>query len=292
LALVTALGATPVLTPEQAHAIADRPHLPMLGAFGDGPPLPPSTSVAPPMPPSLLGVPTTTTTVPAHLASDPFVQAFEPPHIVGRTFAFFVDDQECVWRIVVDTDTLNVERTAVGPYYRKRQPIPGGRAYVDDAGTSRTTDAVILSSLSSPTANRWLEQGLFEHASIASFARSVLELMAVGAPLDLLERSLQAALDEVRHTQQCFTLARRFGADVGEPGPLPALLPRPGSRADVGQWTRAEAAEPESDNAARASAEADVTVDDEVRAVLREQADDEARHAALAWDIVDWAGAQ
>jgi hypothetical protein len=66
-----------------------------------------------------------------------------------------------------------------------------------------------------------------EHASVAAFARATLELLAVGAPPELVFASQQASLDEIRHTRTCLTLAARYGAPQ-EPGPLPALAPRGG----------------------------------------------------------------
>ena len=50
-------------------------------------------------------------------------------------------------------------------------------------------------------ASHFLSVGLSEHASIASFSRVVLELMQFGAPAELLDRTLVAAQDEIRHAQ-------------------------------------------------------------------------------------------
>ena len=54
-------------------------------------------------------------------------------------------------------------------------------------------------------ASHFLSVGLSEHASIASFSRVVLELMQFGAPAELLDRTLVAAQDEIRHAQMAFT---------------------------------------------------------------------------------------
>jgi hypothetical protein len=59
-----------------------------------------------------------------------------------------------------------------------------------------------------------------EHASVAAFARFVLELLSAGAPLELVEGAGDAMRDELRHTQICFGLASAYaGAPIG-PGPL------------------------------------------------------------------------
>src|SRR5690606_37693683 len=74
----------------------------------------------------------------------------------------------------------------------------------------------------------WLADAQMEHASVAAFARAALELMAVGAPAELLAGCAEAGLDEVRHARLCFALAAAYGGVAYEPGPLPPLSPRGG----------------------------------------------------------------
>src|SRR5262245_889099 len=47
----------------------------------------------------------------------------------------------------------------------------------------------------------WLRDAQMEHASIASFARFTLELLAVGAPAELVADSQRASLDEIEHAR-------------------------------------------------------------------------------------------
>jgi hypothetical protein len=47
-------------------------------------------------------------------------------------------------------------------------------------------------------AAQWATDGAAEHASIASFARVTLQLMALGAPAGLLADTQRGAADEVR----------------------------------------------------------------------------------------------
>lgn len=61
----------------------------------------------------------------------------------------------------------------------------------------------------SALASRWLDSALLEHASIASFARFSLHLLAVGAPPELLERTQRAALDEIEHARLAFAIVAR-----------------------------------------------------------------------------------
>jgi hypothetical protein len=139
-------------------------------------------------------------------------------------------------------------------------------------------------------ADYWLEAARMEHASVASFARLTLELLAVGAPPELLAASTQAAQDEVRHAQTCFGLATLFGAPDLGPGPLvldtagrtPTLLAIAAAAAREGcVWETTAALE-----AHVAAAECRLPA---VQEALERIADDEASHADLAWQIVRWA---
>jgi hypothetical protein len=62
---------------------------------------------------------------------------------------------------------------------------------------------------------------LLEHASVASFARFSLQLMAAGAPASLVEAAHRAALDEIEHARLTFRLASRYEGRALGPGPLP-----------------------------------------------------------------------
>ena len=59
-----------------------------------------------------------------------------------------------------------------------------------------------------------------EHASIASFNRFSLQLLAVGAPPELVEASQRAALDEIEHARIAFALASKYGTTPVGPSSL------------------------------------------------------------------------
>jgi len=63
----------------------------------------------------------------------------------------------------------------------------------------------------------WTEDALVEHASVAAFARTTLELMALGAPAELLAGAQAAAADEVRHARLSFALASAYAGREVEP---------------------------------------------------------------------------
>ena len=136
----------------------------------------------------------------------------------------------------------------------------------------------------------WARDALYEHASVASFARVSLELMALGAPADLVHDSHVAALDEVQHAKMCFALASRFEGTAMGAGPLAAaadVRPRKGLVA-VAVATLVEGCIGETVAAAVAREQQLCASDDEVSEVLGQIAEDEANHAELAWRTVAW----
>lgn len=160
---------------------------------------------------------------------------------------------------------------------------------------ARTPRAPELAGLGDAARRRlgeaWAQDAAYEHASVASFAKLGLELMAFGAPAGLLRAVHEAAQSEVRHAELGFALASAYlGAPVG-PGPLA------GAAAFTGAQTLAELAAAavhegcvgETLAAAVASAQHAAASDPAVRAVLAEVAADEAGHAELAYRIVAWA---
>ncbi len=138
-------------------------------------------------------------------------------------------------------------------------------------------------------AAHWQEAALEEHASVASFARFALELISVGAPAELLADTAAAMRDEVRHAELALALAGRFGAQPLQPGPLDAGPARSTSLEDVVVATVHEGCVGETLAAAHAELAAHRASDPAVVSALREIAADEARHAALAWRVVQWA---
>jgi len=136
---------------------------------------------------------------------------------------------------------------------------------------------------------RWIRAGLMEHASVAAFARFSLQLTALGAPPELLAESAAAAADEVQHAKRCFAIASALGPPVG-PGPLPAqaLADLPVDPRTVLQTTFLEGCVGETVAAALARAGAESARDPQIARVLHGIAQDETRHAALAWRTVQW----
>jgi len=138
-------------------------------------------------------------------------------------------------------------------------------------------------------ADAWLRDARMEHASIASFARFTLELLAFGAPPELVADAQAAMGDEVEHARVCFGLAVRFGATPRGPGALSigAFSPRSLEEAAVAAFREGGVAETIAALSARRSLER--ASDPLVKSALARIADDEERHAALAFRFLAFA---
>lgn len=168
-------------------------------------------------------------------------------------------------------------------------------------------------------AEAWLRDARLEHASVASFAVFALDLLALGAPAELVARAHRAALDEIDHATRCFALASGYAGEPLGPGalltgvstPRPSLCPvdaaatrlraSPGEPGELRPRCRdarlAEAVDAairegcvaETRAALLAEAQQHASDDAASRAALAKIAIDEADHAALAFDFVAWA---
>jgi hypothetical protein len=138
-------------------------------------------------------------------------------------------------------------------------------------------------------ADYWLGIARMEHASVASFARFVHELLGFGAPPDLLTDALAAAADEVRHAEQTFAIASAYAAEPLGPGALRVDDLRPTRDPEL-FVTRliTEGCVGETLGVAEALALLEQELDPSLRPRLEQIAADETRHAALAWRTLRW----
>ncbi|CAN94136.1 hypothetical protein predicted by Glimmer/Critica [Sorangium cellulosum So ce56] len=142
-------------------------------------------------------------------------------------------------------------------------------------------------------AEAWLADARLEHASLASFARFTLDLLALGAPPALIDAAQRALSDELQHARACFTLASRYAGRPLGPGPM-AMDGALGAPTLAGAAASAvrEGCVGETLAALLASAQRDRARDPEARRGLDRIAADEAAHAELAWAFVRWAVAR
>ena len=137
---------------------------------------------------------------------------------------------------------------------------------------------------------QWTRIGLMEHASVAAFARFALQLLSMGAPPELVEQTNAAMSDETAHATMAFALASAYGGEPVGPGPLSidGSFDENGDRHVLATVLR-EGCVGETVAALEATEAAAHAVDPVVRAALEKIADDERRHAELAWRFVRWA---
>jgi hypothetical protein len=164
--------------------------------------------------------------------------------------------------------------------------VPGGWAAIK---------ALDLSSMDPALRRRvgelWARDALFEHASVASFSRFSLHLMAVAAPPDLLSDAHRAALDEVKHARLCFALASAYAGEPLGPGPLPldGDILGPLDLPTVTAATVREGCVGETLASLEAATAFEAATVEAVKEALAAITEDEARHAELAWRFVRWA---
>lgn len=139
-------------------------------------------------------------------------------------------------------------------------------------------------------AAHWTKMGQLEHASIAAFARFSMQLLALGAPPDLVEDCTRALGDETRHARLCFQLASAYAGRAIGPGPLDiehSLVAA--SLLAIVELVIAEGCVGETAAALEAMEAAEAAADPMIRAAYAQIARDEQRHAELAFRFVRWA---
>lgn len=137
----------------------------------------------------------------------------------------------------------------------------------------------------------WATDAAYEHASVASFGKLALELLSFGATADLVRAAHEAAIEEIGHAQMGFALASAYlRAPVG-PGALAEARGFAGAStlAELAAATVREGCFGETLAAVVASAQHAAATDPAVREVLAIVAEEESRHAELAFRVVAWA---
>ncbi|MFV8749039.1 ferritin-like domain-containing protein [Nannocystaceae bacterium ST9] len=231
----------------------------------------------------------------------------------GQTCERLCPEGDCVedWTNCEGDPQYEVPSAVCGPFEIDGQccsigQFPGfcsdGRPFMVDersrvaaiVGSARVDDERLESlpaDLRERLATRWLEIAAAEHASIASFARFTAQLAAHGAPPALIRDALAAAGDEVRHAELALALASGYSGRALDFGRLDArgAFDAP---LDLEALVRAcvhEGCIGETIAALELAVAAEHCEDPQLAATLAAIAEDEARHAGLAWRFVQWA---
>ncbi|MGB1015683.1 MAG: hypothetical protein ACPG4T_16215 [Nannocystaceae bacterium] len=136
----------------------------------------------------------------------------------------------------------------------------------------------------------WTQVARAEHASVGSFARVVLSLLQLGAPLPLIQETQVAMSDETRHARLAFGMASAISGRTIGPGRL-ELTPEVGGAQELNELalsTFLDGCLAETVAAMEARYTAAFTADSATRGLLEQIAEDEAEHAALAWRTLRW----
>lgn len=160
----------------------------------------------------------------------------------------------------------------------------GGRPFLV-YGQSRVASLACKVTSEAP----WLADAQVEHASVAAFARLSLQLLALGAPVELVRDAQLASLDELRHAEFFFALASQEAGSQLRPGALDVA----GALDDLSlaaliESNLLEGCLGETRAAEHLRRRAQRVTDPELKAALLAIADDETRHAALAFRVLAW----
>lgn len=176
------------------------------------------------------------------------------------------------------TDNTEGECVIGRPYYE------GDKAVLADLCGDESAGAQTARS------RLWARAGAAEHASVAAFSRLALQLMALGAPNDLLRAVHQAALDEIGHADRCWDMVERLGGSRVGAAVLPLQEPITlQTLAEVAAATVREGCLAETLGAHVALVAAELAPEADVQALLRRLANEESDHAVLSYRIVAWA---
>jgi hypothetical protein len=138
-----------------------------------------------------------------------------------------------------------------------------------------------------PVGASFAEAARLEAASVEAFKILGGELRDHGAPPSLLRRARHSAADEIRHVRATAALARRYGARPV--GALLGAIPAERSLEAIATENAVEGCVRETYGALVALWQARHAQDPVIAATMSPIAEDETRHAELAWAIASWA---
>ena len=176
-------------------------------------------------------------------------------------------------RVSADGTLSDLGRERIGESYCSIGRRPDGLCLLPAARTDSALGAFFAAAAQ------------LEAASVFAFERLARELVALSAPEALVAAAARSALDELRHSHAMTMLARRAGSEPGaaQVGALPVRAPFA-----IALENAVEGCVRETYGALLAHHQALAARDRQVRAVMAIIAEDETRHAQLAWQVAAW----
>jgi hypothetical protein len=172
--------------------------------------------------------------------------------------------------------------------------LPSGRALRAGAGIALPPALAVAgcAPADGALASGWLDDARAELASVPAFLRLAAELRAAGAPAGLRARALEAASDEQGHAAAAFALAARWAGGAFAVAPLHAAArfdrPSPEAVTQLAFEAWQDGCLGEGTAALCARRGLASVRDAQAACALARIAPDEARHAELSWDVLDW----
>jgi hypothetical protein len=120
---------------------------------------------------------------------------------------------------------------------------------------------------------------------VVAFERLARELVSLGAPPELVESALASRDDEIRHARMTAKIAKRFGGHPAAPEVADATQR---SAFEIAIENAVEGCVRETYGALVAHHQAAAAEDRSIASAMHSIAEDETRHAGLAWDVAAW----
>src|SRR5688500_4568458 len=154
-------------------------------------------------------------------------------------------------------------------------------------------DQSTAAELSGPERQRlaatWTRRSAAEYLAVSTFAVLAIDLVAAGAPADVLSLCMRAGIDEVRHAELCLRMIEIYGGKRVMPPPGMSYLPDDPEAPKLHQAlanTMLVSCVSETYATTVLSATRDLTTDPTAQAVLTAILSDEVMHARLGWSYM------
>ena len=138
----------------------------------------------------------------------------------------------------------------------------------------------------------WTNRAAAEYLAVSTFAVLAIDLVAAGAPADVLSLCMRAGIDEVRHAELCLRMIEIYGGKRTLPPPGMSSLPDEPTRPKLHQAlanTMLVSCVSETYATTVLTATRDLTEDPVAHAVLTSIYSDEVMHARLGWSYLRYA---